>query len=96
MILAASIHAVLEPKKAFTLSGKKVLLELAKIERRRVRSYSERDLGNKIALEKLLALSLFTSTGLSKDTIFALGKDDICHGLSGNALLEAVQKTPFW
>lgn len=94
--LAASVHAVLEPEEAFTLAGKDVLIALAKIERKRVRYYSERNLKNVRALEKLLGLSLLTEDGLSKETVCALGDVDICPGLSGNALLEAVQQTPFW
>ncbi|MEJ8472857.1 tetratricopeptide repeat protein [Roseibium algae] len=95
-VVAASVHAVLFPDRAFSLNDKEVLSALADFELRRVRSYSERDLGRQNALEKLLALSLLTPTGLGKDTIHELGESGICEGKTGNHLLEAVQATPFW
>lgn len=95
-LVAAAIHSVLDPKNAFTLSGKELLLELAEIELQRVREYSTNVLKDETALQKLLALSLLTSNGLSKDTIYALGEAGLSDGRSGDALLEAVQKTPYW
>ncbi len=96
MLVAAAVHAVLDPSNAFALSGKDLLLELARIELRRVRSYSKRDLGASSALEKLLALAVLTPDGLTKDSVFELAEKDICPGTSGVAMLEAVQRTPYW
>lgn len=96
IVLAAAVHAVLEPDEAFGLNGIEVLSALADFEMRRVRSYSQRNLTARNVLEKLLALSLFVSPGLLKDTIYRLGEIGICEHKGGNALLEGVQKTPFW
>lgn len=95
-IVAASVHAVLDPNHAFKLDGTEILAALAEWEMRRVRYYSERDLGDRNALEKLLALSLFTQFGLTKETIFELGEQGLCMGKSGDGLLEAIRRTPFW
>lgn len=95
-ILAASVHAVLDPNHAFKLDGVEVLAALAEWELRRVRYYSERDLGDRHCLEKLLGLSLLTQSGLTKETVFELGNKGICAGKSGDELLEALRKTPFW
>lgn len=95
-ILAASIHAVINPKDAFQLDDPDVLIALADREIIRVRFYSTRDLGEKFALEKLLGLSVLTTRGLTKETVHELGFSDIWSGDSGNALLEAVRRTPFW
>ena len=95
-IIAASVHAVLDPSHAFNLDSAEVLTALAEWELRRVRYYSERDLGDRDCLEKLIGLSPFTQFGLTKETVFALGENGICPGKSGDTLLEAVQRTPFW
>lgn len=95
-IIAASIHAVLDPARAFNLGGADVLAALAEWELRRVRYYSDRDLGDQNSLEKLLALSVFTQSGLTKGTVFELGEMEICPGKSGDSLLQAVRKTPYW
>ncbi len=61
-----------------------------------MREYSTNVLKDDTTLQKLLALSLLTSNGLSKDTIYALGEAGLCDGRSGDVLLEAIQKTPYW
>ncbi|CUI01875.1 ATP-binding protein [Leisingera aquaemixtae] len=96
MILAASVHAVLDQKNAFSLKGKDVLLALAKIERSRVRSYSSRNFQDEKVLEKLLSLALFTDNGLNDRTIFDLGEYGLSSSMNGLELLEASQSTPFW
>jgi len=96
MAIAAAVHAVHEPKKAFTLSGKGILNALAQKELQRVRGYSQHVLGDKKVLEKLLALSTITKDGLSKDMIYSLGDMGICQNRSGAALLEGIKQTPFW
>ena len=95
-IVAAAVHAVLDPGRAFELDSAEVLIALAEWELRRVRYYSERDLGDRNALEKLVALSLFTQLGLTKETVFELGEKGICFNKSGDGLLDAVRTTPFW
>jgi len=95
-ILAASVHAVLDPQTAFKLDGNEVLIALAKHERKRVRFYSNREFKDKYILEKLLALSLFTNPGLTRSTVQALGDIDICNGKNGEALWESVKNTPYW
>ncbi|KIC51042.1 tetratricopeptide repeat protein [Tateyamaria sp. ANG-S1] len=95
-LVAASIHAVLDPKNAFALSGKELLLKLAQIEMKRVFWYSRNVLKDEAGLQKLLALSLLTLNGLSKKTIYELGQAGLCAEKSGDTLLEAVQKTPYW
>ena len=97
IVMAASIHAVLKPDQAFRLGGADILGELAKLELRRVRSYSRRDFnGEETVLEKLLALSLLTYPGLLDETIFALADTGLSNALNGQAMLEAARKTPFW
>ena len=72
------------------------MVALAKFERRRVRSYSERDLKDRDALEKLLSLSLLSRVGLEKETVIALGDAGIAQKLNGASLLRAVNLTPYW
>jgi tetratricopeptide (TPR) repeat protein len=95
-VVAASVHAVLDPNRAFRLDGAEILTALADWELRRVRYYSERDLCDRDSLEKLLGLSLLTQAGLTKHTVFELGEKGFCVGKSGDGLLESVRRTPFW
>lgn len=95
-VVAASVHAVLDPGHAFKLDGAGVLNALTEWELRRVRYYSERDLGDRDSLEKLLGLSIFTQSGLSKEVVFELGEKDVCPSRTGAGLLETLRKTPFW
>lgn len=94
--IAAAIHAVLEPDKGFLLSNKEVLEALVNIEKRRVRSYSKRDVGDTHALEKLMALSLLSDQGLFRTTIDQLDLEKISYGHSAVPLKNRVDKTPYW
>lgn len=95
-VVAASVHAVLDPGRAFKLDGAVLLTTLAEWELRRVRFYSTRNLGNRDALEKLLGLSVLTRLGLTKQSVFELGEKGICPGKTGDGLLEAIRQTPYW
>lgn len=95
-VVAASVHAVLDPGRAFKLDGSQILTTLADWELRRVRYYSKRNLGDRDALEKLLGLSVLTRLGLTKQAVFDLGEKGICPEKSGDGLLEAIQQTPYW
>lgn len=95
-VVAAAIHAVLNPKNAYVLAGRDLLLALAEVELLRIRSYSRRDLGNDFDLERLLALAILTPNGLHKDSILSLSQNQVCAQHSASNLFEAVQKTPFW
>lgn len=95
-VVAVSIHAVLDPDNAFKLDNAAVLDGLVNWEMRRVRYYSKREIGDEHCLEKLLALSLFTSSGLTKNSILKLWQNGIAPDLSANDLIKAVGRTPFW
>ncbi len=95
-ILAASVHAILDPESAFKLGSRDILLKLADIELKRVRFYSKREFDEPYVLEKILALSIFVKSGLSSEIIYTLGEISICSTKRGNSVLEATRATPFW
>lgn len=95
-VVAAAVHAVLDPDHAFELSSRDVLITLAEIELKRVQFYSQRDLGSTEALKRLLGLAVFTPSGIFQQTLHCLGEIGICEGKNGDNLLDAIKKTPFW
>ncbi|MEL6479022.1 MAG: hypothetical protein AAFR17_16970, partial [Pseudomonadota bacterium] len=95
-IVAASVHAVLDPEHAFALNSRDVLIALADIELTRVRHYSMRDLGSPEALKRLLALAILTPVGLTQTSLHELGEMGFCAGEKGDGLLDRVRRTPFW
>ncbi|MEO1405876.1 MAG: tetratricopeptide repeat protein [Pseudomonadota bacterium] len=95
--IAAGIHAALEPARAFQLGGSELMRELAERELRRVRAaWSKLDRGGERALERLLALGLFTGNGLDESQIREIAERDIGTELSGKKLIDAVRKTSWW
>ena len=95
-VLAASIHSVHFPKKAFGLGAREILLDLARVELRRVKSYSLRDLNDDGVLQELLGLALFTNNGLTKETAFTIGDSKYYRDCDGRSLTLSLQRTPFW
>lgn len=95
-VLAASVHAVLDPDQAFELSDRDILLALADIELKRIRAYSSTNLNDPKALERLLALSLITPQGLSQQSVYDLGKNQLFADRNAVGFLEGVKSTPFW
>lgn len=96
IVTAACVHAILAPQRAFGISGHHVLIELAKIERRRVRGYSQRDFKEETTLEKILALSTLTPEGFDKKAVYDFGTKELSSNLSGAALFDAARRTPYW
>lgn len=93
---AAALHAFLAPQDAFGLNGAEVVEALALIERDRVRAYSQSVGLGEYGLERLLALATFSKTGLSQSTIETLGGEGLPVGQSGQSLIDALGKTPWW
>lgn len=97
-ILAASVHAVICPADAFHLGVDEVLRCLSKIELKRIRSYSKRELGhqNETCLERAIALACLMPQGIKRKLLYDLSKSSLFNGISGVALAEAISRTPFW
>ena len=94
--LAGAIHAVLHPEHAYALSAKDILLALAEVELKRSRSFSSRDIGDEDTLTQLLALSMFTEIGLTKETVYGLNETGLGTEVGSPKLLAGVQNTPYW
>lgn len=93
---AAAVHAFLVPENAFGLNGAEVLEALAEIEIDRVRAYSKSVGLGDYGLERLLALATFSQGGLSQSAIETLRDNGLPLDLNGQALIDALAKTPWW
>ncbi len=92
-VIAATLHALMEPEQGFGLSGADLLKALARREMRRARNISV-DVGlGQEALPRLLGLAVLAG-GLDGAAIKRLRGQD---GLGGEALNEdALRRTPWW
>lgn len=94
--LAAAIHALTSPDRAFRLDGREIIKALVDIELLRIRRFSARDFAisehqdNQFVLERLLALGLLSGTGVSKRALYALSDKGIAPGTKGHDLLQRV------
>lgn len=93
---AAAVHAFLVPEDAFGLNGAEILEALAEIEIDRVRAYSKSVGLGDYGLERLLALATFSQGGLSQSAIETLRNNGLPLDLHGQALIDALAKTPWW
>ncbi|MBO6675892.1 MAG: hypothetical protein JJ908_12525 [Rhizobiales bacterium] len=93
---AAAVHAFLVPDDAFGLNGAAVLEALAQIEIDRVRAYSKSVGLGDYGLERLLALATVSQEGLSQSAIETLRDNGLPLDLHGQALIDALAKTPWW
>jgi hypothetical protein len=67
--LAFGVHSVVGDGRSFQMSGQELLIEMARLERERVRSFAREHDTNEKWLERILALSIFTSSGLGQNSI---------------------------
>ncbi|MEQ9565480.1 MAG: tetratricopeptide repeat protein [Pseudomonadales bacterium] len=93
---AAAVHAFLMPNDAFGLNGPEILEALAEIEIDRVRAYSKNVGLGEFGLERLLALATFSQEGLNQSDIEILRDNGLPLDLQGQALIDALAKTPWW
>lgn len=93
--LAVGIHAVLSDDRSFELSGQDLLLDIARIERERIRSFAKAHDKNEKWLERILALTIFSHDGFGQDVVCALGKVGATGNLDRQNLIDAVSKTPW-
>lgn len=93
--LAYGVHSVVGKSHNFELDGQDLLIEMARLEIDRVRSFARLHDNNEKWLERTLALSIFTRSGLGQDSVSLLADAGGTGNLSEQNLLDALSETPW-